>query len=132
MRAILASLYVLLILTCGCRLAVAQTLPRLEDLSDARQCEATLSLPASVPVRSLNSLDPNQFKPDSTSNLSACFGVYYARHDILETCTRYAVDFNRPCVAPVQILTILSSPLSLRCGSLTKSRFSCSSSMAHR
>lgn len=35
---------------------------------------------------------------NSSSNLSACFGVYYGRHEILETCARYPIDFNQPCI----------------------------------
>jgi hypothetical protein len=96
MRIIAKALY-LFIFSINCCIATAQTIPGPENFSNASDCEATRHLPSSTPVHDLG----NGFRGitrDSSSNLAACFGVYYGHHEILETCTRYPTNFNLPCI----------------------------------
>src|SRR3954470_10649394 len=89
---------VLILLICtqliGGQFASAQTVPKPEDFNSVDKCEATRYLASGNPVRPLN-VGFDWITPDSTSNLSACFGIYYGRHDVLEACKNYSIDFNR-------------------------------------
>jgi len=96
MRLISRALF-LLAISMNCCIAAAQVIPAPADFPGASDCEATRSLPSSTPLQPLGE-GSRAFEVKSTSNLSACYGVYYGRHDILETCSRYPIDFNLPCV----------------------------------